>query len=469
MPLTRTMRGLRALVLITATVVALTFALPARAAKGRNALLPELPVALDAGGVPVVPLQPMAQILDATLAQRTAMGEVTVTRKKKRFACTPDSVIARRNGEDVTLPQAPFLRAGVLYVPLEPLITALGGSVAADADGKKLLVRMPDMASPLPIECVPMVYEHPTDSAEVYLMNLDGSSVYRLTYNMVLDYLPALSQDGSRLLFSTGYEIYLRTLGSPLAESCVQIDAEETYFDPHPQFSPDGQTIFYTEVARQGEKRLYSIGVDGSARRQFGVGEDPRVSPDGKTLAVVRRDEEGTPRVCLLELANGAVQEQGSGDSPRFSPDGRLLLYTGCVKDAAPMFSVVLKGKKPGTTTECPVGEAPAWAEEPSFSPDGAWIVFRQDAEGEASGLYLLRADFSARRPLTQRKGACKPAFTPDGKSVIFLADGGLYTVRTDGTQERAISGDLTVHDFRLTPDGRRLLLTADPPELLVK
>jgi TolB protein len=99
-----------------------------------------------------------------------------------------------------------------------------------------------------------------------------------------------------------------------------------------PQFSPDGQSIYFTSD-RTGGPQIYKMSSNGGeARRVTFAGTyniSPRISPDGKFLAYISR-RDGKFQLFILDLSNG--QEQRLSDtvkdeSPSFSPNGKYLMY----------------------------------------------------------------------------------------------------------------------------------------------
>ena len=84
----------------------------------------------------------------------------------------------------------------------------------------------------------------------------------------------------------------------------------------------------------------------------------------------------------------------------------------------------------------------PGMANAPKFSPDGKWIAFSADYDGQPS-VYLVPAGGGEPRRLTWQPGNLQAvAWTPDGKRVVFRADTeqfiyrdpNLYAVALDGT-----------------------------------
>jgi imidazolonepropionase-like amidohydrolase/Tol biopolymer transport system component len=105
----------------------------------------------------------------------------------------------------------------------------------------------------------------------------------------------------------------------------------------------------------------------------------------------------------------------------------------------------------------------------PSFSADGAWIVYTTWDDEAQGSVRVAPAGGGEGRPLTSRPGNyLEPAFSPDGRSVVFRQIGGgyllsplwsletgLYTVAVDGGETRR----LLDHGFgaRFAPGGERV------------
>jgi Tol biopolymer transport system component len=111
-------------------------------------------------------------------------------------------------------------------------------------------------------------------------------------------------------------------------------------------------------------------------------------------------------------------------------------------------------------------------AEDPLWSPDGRYIVFRD----VGTGMSVIRSDGAGKpQPLTQSKNTQYPwSFTPDGKRLAFIESStGTYELRTvplepDGTGLRAGKAEVflqTPADERapsFSPDGRWLAYSSD-------
>ena len=133
-------------------------------------------------------------------------------------------------------------------------------------------------------------------------------------------------------------------------------------------------------------------------------------------------------------------------------PDGRIVFEAGG-----------------GLVTFLPGGAAPAELEtgatsaltDPAYSPDGRWIVYKQGFD-----IWMVRSDGSGARAVT-KDGAndSGPAFAPDGKRIVFVRDADLHVANLDGSGVRNLSNDPARIDDApdWSPDGKRIAFAGDP------
>jgi Tol biopolymer transport system component len=162
----------------------------------------------------------------------------------------------------------------------------------------------------------------------------------------------------------------------------------------------------------------------GTPQRQTLIpnGAFPTLSADGTRLACIVTTRDG--QSLVVASADGknvrTLVPPGQLDglaSPRFSPDGKQLVFSA----VAPMAPIPTVTPFPGRSAG-PVSGL--------FAPRAA------EAHGLQMDLYVISVDGGAPRRLTQL-GEDNPAaaWSPDGKRLVMLAGGGIYTLLATGQE----------------------------------
>jgi Tol biopolymer transport system component len=161
--------------------------------------------------------------------------------------------------------------------------------------------------------------------------------------------------------------------------------------------------------------------------------------------------------VTFTQLTSGA----GVETTPSLSPDGKWIVYSS--RGDIQLQSV--GGQVPINLTK----DEPAGDSQPAFSPDGELIAFRSGRGG--GGLFVMTRTGESVRRLTDR--GFHPAWTPDGRSVVFstattLDPEGRTTV-SEGWKVDVATGQstlITAGDFiqpAVSPNGHRIAYWALP------
>jgi len=100
----------------------------------------------------------------------------------------------------------------------------------------------------------------------------------------------------------------------------------------------------------------------------------------------------------------------------------------------------------------------------PRFSPDGKWIAFSSDREGNLDVYLIASTGGEVKRLTIHSTDDVVQGWAPDGKSVLFASQRGedfmgkLYTVSVDGGLPRSAGPDMGVSGS-YSPDGTRLAI----------
>lgn len=240
-----------------------------------------------------------------------------------------------------------------------------------------------------------------------------------------------------------------------------------------PRFSPDGRLLAYTSgtLARAPELRV--MAADGTGDRRVAErlgGERLAFTADGRALVYDEPEVEGLYRVQgglrRVEIASGRRSWIARGlraSDPDVAGDGRVA-YVERRSDRSELALIGLDGRGRRTLTQ----SAPEtqWS-GPRFSPDGRWLAAARWLPGGWLDLVLVDAETGAVRELLRdRARDLEPAFTPDGRAVVFRSDrdgvSELYALRLEDGALRRLTRTLGgVRQPDVAPDGRQLALVS--------
>lgn len=217
---------------------------------------------------------------------------------------------------------------------------------------------------------------------------------------------------------------------------------------------------------------IYVADHDGSNVRRIAIGTSPAWSWDGQWIAF-HRDENPYDRdgVYVARFDGSEERFVGGGVHPAWSPDGSIAVGRrgGIAVIAGGRDLTLVDWAWAGAHWDegCDGGSYGPFADYPNWSPDGQRIAFSIGCSGR-SRLYLMNADGSEPRPLSESGGIGPPAWSPDGSRIAAWIDGAITTVDVN-------SGAVQVHYRAVdqspglkvdwSPDGNRIAFTAAGPD----
>ncbi|HWA59540.1 MAG TPA: amidohydrolase family protein [Gemmatimonadales bacterium] len=327
-----------------------------------------------------------------------------------------------------------------------------------------------------------------------------------------------VSPDGRTIVFELMGDLYTLPVGGGRATALTHGPA----FDSQPRWSPDGKQIVFLSD-RDGGENVWIITADGTRVSQVSKGDNslfasPEWTPDGNYIVASKTNaplgssyalwlyhKDGGPGLNLTKDDKGAgALGQGRGTNinslgAAFGKDGRYLWYArkrggfGYNIDLT-QWQLAIFDRETGRIF--PQTDIYGSAMRPALSPDGRWLVYGVRHDGE-TGLRLRdlqngderwlkypvqRDDQESRFTRDLMPGS---SFTPDSRAFITTWNGKIWRVElADGAATEipftaGVKLDLgplvkfdtpvdtgaielrQVRDASLSPDGRRLVLSA--------
>jgi serine/threonine protein kinase/dipeptidyl aminopeptidase/acylaminoacyl peptidase len=239
-----------------------------------------------------------------------------------------------------------------------------------------------------------------------------------------------------------------------------------------PSFSPDGSQIAFAwtgeDEARESLFHLYVevIGGEKPLRLTTHPGEwiAPAWSPDGRRIAFARGGQ-NAPGIFLVPALGG--QERKLLDMPSeyfsfslqavlsWSPDGKRLAFADGDGISVLDVETLERRRLGGASPDC----QRTWM--PAFSPDGKSLAVACSLSLSRERLFVMPAIGGVGRPvLAAPYDLSGLAWTPDGRFVVFTADGDLWRVRPEGGEAEKLLAGRDAQLPAVSLEGHRLAYT---------
>ena len=284
-----------------------------------------------------------------------------------------------------------------------------------------------------------------TGSAEIAVVNEDGTGQLRLTNNVTDDIQPTWSPDGSQIAFSGtrgGGSNIFRMNADGSGQVPITNTTQMSNLDP--AWSPDGQKIaFVSSRGGTGRSEIWVMGADGSNPQRLTVNKELSTDSSGP---IYSNDRE-----------------------PAWSPDGSRIAFSSDRDGGLANYEIYVvnaDGSNPLRLTNSAQDDS-----NPTWSPDGSRIAFSSKRDFGHPEIYVMNADGSGQTNLTNTNASneAEPSWSPDGSSIVYLRVSSefngtfvLYRMGADGSNQTLLVNNAPVTSWM--PAWQTLGGPAPPP-----
>ncbi len=328
----------------------------------------------------------------------------------------------------------------------------------------------------------------------IWTLDVASGALTQITTDPADDYMPTWSPDDKEIAFASARENSLYIWVHNLQTGAERKDGTGSGRLDAPSWSSGGEIVYHKTTGGRGapageaESSRYEVGgktitgsenvfafraswaspsvfyyvSDGKIRKRdlTSASSAPETIPFSATLTVTRAN--GSYPRRKRDFTTTTPRQTLGIVRPVLSPDGKQIAFAAL----GDIYVMPVGGKPVNLTNDA------AFDTDPSWSPDGAQLVYSSDKNSEHLQLWIRDMASGQARQVThlttQPQGA---SFSPDGKRIVFFDVSGMWRVANMSILDLA-SGQVTkIHDTLAqpgtptwSPDGKRVAFAEVAP-----
>ncbi len=222
---------------------------------------------------------------------------------------------------------------------------------------------------------------------DLFVIDLAGQRMVRLTETEEDNYAPSWSPDGSQVLFSRYYiedyksGIYIMELASGNLARINEPEGDYLY----PAWSPDGTRIVCSaDPTGNYELELWLMDPDGGNLTQLTdnlYASAPAWSPDGSKIVFSAIENFDKSEIYVVDISgDNLIQLTSNGgynDNPAWSPDGSKIAFVSNSHDESGYNEIYIMDAD--GTNHSRLTESDYHSQHPGWSPDGSKIIYSEE------------------------------------------------------------------------------------------